>query len=359
MGGNRQLVKKAILRDGHRQVTLYPMAVWNGVRTCEIRMTLSVLNTTAETIPPGGAMEPVGTADERGRVRVRKPTASNTLTVLVNGLTPIAANGIGAGGLPWASATPGIGSVSLGLDPATTGTGTSYGTQSGSWYFKAGNQGFRPVADRYLDLVQAIPSGTGGGGFGDDGPEFCTDTNGSGFVTAVKKVVTGADGALRCVPVPACCPVRYYCTSNDWLNLEVGECCEPPDHLAITRIVLVQFTAKTGPSTLHLPDAALLVYRAGSLTPALWTGSASGTWNLGDDIVTGGVEFECVSGTLKARWAVTGFTGGADVTAPCLLTASPLSLGTYTYTRTKTYSCGATVEETGTVVPTVQSWIEP
>lgn len=209
--------------------------------------------------------------------------------------------------------------------------------------------------------LEPAPGGTGfvfwyGAG---DGPEFCTDTNGSGYVTAVKKVITGADGALRCVPVEACCPVRWYCTSNEWLNLEVGACCPAPDHFEVTRIVLVQFTAKTGASTAELPDAALLVYKAGSLTPALWTGSASGTWNLGDDVVTGGVEFECVAGTLKARWDVTGFTGGADVTAPCLLTASPLDLGTFTYTRTRTYSCGVSVEETGTVDVSVASWIEP
>lgn len=115
-------------------------------------MRVEVLNTTAETIPPGGAMEPIGERDALGRVKVRKPTRSNDLAVLVNSATAIPPNEVGTGSAVVVS-VEGRTPAHLGVDPAESGTFDTYGTLAGSWYFTGGQRGFRKLAQKHLDLI--------------------------------------------------------------------------------------------------------------------------------------------------------------------------------------------------------------
>jgi hypothetical protein len=138
---------------------------------------VAVTNTTADTIPPGAAMEPVGTADANGRLRVRKPTADDSLAVLINSGTPIPAGQAGTGHLPWFGPLAAAVDPSL-IDAATgvwAGTGAAVlGTRANSWRLHAGQTGFLVQAEPLGGLVPvqavpgtaATPSGSGGSGGG-------------------------------------------------------------------------------------------------------------------------------------------------------------------------------------------------
>lgn len=121
---------------------------------------LPVLNTTAETIPPGGAMEPTGSADTSGRINVQKPTADDSLAVLINGPTPIPPGAAGVGFLPWA------GPLAAAIDPALLDAdgdlvtpATAFGVESGNWYLVDDRVGFVGQGSVFGGLmpVQAVP----------------------------------------------------------------------------------------------------------------------------------------------------------------------------------------------------------
>jgi hypothetical protein len=127
---------------------------------------VAVTNTTADTIPPGAAMEPVGTADANGRLRVRKPTADDSLAVLINSGTPIPAGQAGTGHLPWFGPLAAAVDASL-VDTATggwAGAGPAVlGVKSGSWHLHAGQTGFVVQAEPLGGLVP-VQANPGGGG---------------------------------------------------------------------------------------------------------------------------------------------------------------------------------------------------
>lgn len=213
-----------------------------------------------------------------------------------------------------------------------------------------------------------VVAGAGGGAEAAADPftAVCTQKNDDGQVVAVKRRLRRKDKSVVCAEVDPCCLPDWYCVDNEWLTVPIGSCCpgSPASGLQITRIVYVEFTGKDGESTLTLPDGAFLVYAGQYLsTSHFWTGGPGvppASWTLDDRQVQGGVEFACGAGVLSARWNASGFTANAApgyVTAPCLLTGSPLNLGAFTYTKTETASCGISRTLTGTVTVRVSSWV--
>jgi hypothetical protein len=111
-----------------------------------------------------------------------------------------------------------------------------------------------------------------------------------------------------------------------------------------------------------LPDGVYLVNIDGTLE---WsgTGTSGSSWTLGKNSVVGGLTWACDGSDLEVTVDITGFTGGSPVVSPCTLTASPLSLGNWTFTRSISTTCptsGATysTEETATIALTVASWLD-
>jgi hypothetical protein len=110
-----------------------------------------VKNTTAETIPPGGAMRVTG-RDADDNVLVAKPNASNASNILINRVTESilpSPDGFGLG-----TYDPTFAAVS-----GTPTTGMTAGTVSGSWLLAPGGVGLTLLTDAVSGMAEVIRTG--------------------------------------------------------------------------------------------------------------------------------------------------------------------------------------------------------
>jgi hypothetical protein len=197
--------------------------------------------------------------------------------------------------------------------------------------------------------------------------EYCQElatVSGTPVVVNIKRRVTWPDRSVRCITIDECCLPTWWCVENEWIE-SAQACCAAPPGVKIARLVLLSFTVVSGTLTLDdlgLPSGIYLVNESGTL---VWSGTETNgsTWQLGQNLVTGGLTWACDGANLEVSVDISGFSGGTDTVSTCTLTASPLSLGNWTFERTLTTTCknsGATYEtvQTATIELEVSSWLD-
>lgn len=147
---------------------------------------LPFVNTTEEVIPGGAVLEPAGGYDSKGRIRVRKCTADDSLLVFFNGPMSVESASMGdpdkdkPGGLcrsPWPMAAAAV----HGDDLAGYTYPANAGAKAGDWFLRLSRTGFKfldQLADGTANVVPVPVAGGGGGGGG--GGSGDTGSGGSG-----------------------------------------------------------------------------------------------------------------------------------------------------------------------------------
>jgi hypothetical protein len=144
---------------------------------------VSFVNTTTEEIPGGAVLEPAGGTDARGRLRVRKCTRDNSLSVMFNSPATVATASGPEEDKPGGVCRPAWPAIAAAIKPeevSAYATDTQAGTVSGSWYLSTEGYGFRWVGAEIGGIAFAIPEVMSVGGSGSGGTTITTaNTTGS------------------------------------------------------------------------------------------------------------------------------------------------------------------------------------